>query len=167
MTPDGSISHGRTARTATIRTATPADDDLLVRHYLAICSSYGGAWALPVPNAADVVRAFLETARAERDGSAVLAEVGGRVLGSAACARHLAPYPMVTEAPALSYGYIWSVWVEPDARGQGLATRLVEACLDHLRSLGCTTAILHASAAGAPVYARLGFQPATEMRRTL
>ena len=57
--------------------------------------------------------------------------------------------------------------VDAGYRGRGIATALIGAANDHLVSLGCTRAILHASDAGRSVYARAGFAPATEMRLPL
>lgn len=46
----------------------------------------------------------------------------------------------------------------PDARGRGLASRLMRAALREARDAGCTTTTLEASKAGAPVYNRLGYR---------
>jgi GNAT superfamily N-acetyltransferase len=73
----------------------------------------------------------------------------------------------VTTAVFRKYGYIWHVFVVAAARRQGVATRLVERAVDHLRSIGCTKAVLHSSDAGEAVYRQLGFQIAKEMRLDL
>ena len=45
----------------------------------------------------------------------------------------------------------------PEARGRGLASRLMLRALTDARERGCTTSTLIASAAGRPVYGRLGY----------
>ncbi len=46
----------------------------------------------------------------------------------------------------------------PDARGAGLAGRLLGLALGHARDRGCATSTLHASKLGQPVYERLGYR---------
>jgi ribosomal protein S18 acetylase RimI-like enzyme len=56
---------------------------------------------------------------------------------------------------------IWSVYVEPAARGRGLARRLVEACIAEARRLGFEAVLLTASAHLTHVvalYEQMGFQ---------
>jgi ribosomal protein S18 acetylase RimI-like enzyme len=65
------------------------------------------------------------------------------------------------------HGYIWSVFVEPAARRNGVAPALVQAGIDYLRTIGCTKAVLHSSDAGQGVYLAAGFKIATEMRLDL
>jgi GNAT superfamily N-acetyltransferase len=78
---------------------------------------------------------------------------GGRLIASAG----LLPY---------SAGNAWisMVLVTQGWRRRGLATRLVDACLDRARKLGLTT-WLDATPAGATVYGPLGFTPTLQLRR--
>jgi predicted GNAT family acetyltransferase len=64
-------------------------------------------------------------------------------------------------------GNIVNVYVEPAYRRRGLARALTEACLDWCRQHTIHMVILHASDAGRPVYAALGFEPTNEMRLVL
>jgi len=41
---------------------------------------------------------------------------------------------------------------------------MVTLAIDRLRAIGCSDVVLHASEAGAPLYERLGFSYAKEMR---
>ena len=41
---------------------------------------------------------------------------------------------------------------------------MIEACVNYLKAIGCTRIVLHASPAGKPVYAALGFHDTNEMR---
>lgn len=52
---------------------------------------------------------------------------------------------------------IWSVATLPQARGRGLSTALMRQGLWDAREGGCTTSTLQATAAGRPIYERLGF----------
>ena len=58
-----------------------------------------------------------------------------------------------------SAGVYWVATV-PDARGAGLAARLLGQALLAARARGCTSATLQATRMGAPVYAPLGFRGA-------
>jgi GNAT superfamily N-acetyltransferase len=77
----------------------------------------------------------------------------GRLIATAA----LLPY---------SAGNAWisMVLVTPDFRRRGLATRLIDACLDEANKRGLT-AWLDATPAGAAVYGPLGFTPTLQLRR--
>ena len=53
---------------------------------------------------------------------------------------------------------IWSVATLAEARGRGLATALMRQGLWDAREGGCETSTLQATAAGRPVYERLGYR---------
>ena len=59
---------------------------------------------------------------------------------------------------------ILNVYTRPESRRNGLARQLVETALAWCRANQLSTVILHASAAGRPLYASMGFQPSSEMR---
>lgn len=112
---------------------------------------------------APVVAAFVERARREGDFAAFLAEVDGEVVGSAACQLFAGLYPEIRRPGMHRAGYVWGVYVRPDHRRRGLATRLTRAALGHLEAIGCTRVTLHASREGAPVYRTLGFRDTNEL----
>jgi GNAT superfamily N-acetyltransferase len=62
---------------------------------------------------------------------------------------------------------ILNVYTRPQSRRNGLARRLTETAIDWCRTNRLSTVILHASDAGRPLYASMGFQPSTEMRMIL
>jgi ribosomal protein S18 acetylase RimI-like enzyme len=144
--------------------ATPAHDDILVMHYLAIWDSYGTPADHFDVEPEDTVLCFIEDGRANRQLATFLAMDGDVSAASVSCQIHLSPYPDVLKPAVHKHGYIWSVYVEPSYRRQGVSRRLTQLAADYLRSIGCTAVVLHASDAGEPVYASLGFQPAKEMR---
>jgi len=75
---------------------------------------------------------------------------------------------LVATAALLPYSerdaWISMVLVTKSLRRRGLATRLVDACLEQAKRLGITT-WLDATPAGATVYGPLGFTPTIELRR--
>jgi GNAT superfamily N-acetyltransferase len=150
-----------------IREAGRDEDELVVRHYRALWESYGVGDENIRPDAEQVVRDFITSGRDRYEMAAFLAEIDGQVVGSTACQLHHLPYPAVTTAAFSKYGYIWHVFTDPAARRRGVATQLVQRAVDHLRAIGCTKAVLHASDAGEPVYRQLGFAIAKEMRLDL
>jgi len=64
-------------------------------------------------------------------------------------------------------GNIVNVYVQPAYRRRGLARALTEAALHWCRHHGVRMVILHASDAGRPIYAALGFTPTNEMSLVL
>lgn len=59
------------------------------------------------------------------------------------------------------------MYTRPESRRNRLARRLVETAIEWCRANGVSTVILHASEAGRPLYASMGFQTSTEMRIVL
>jgi GNAT superfamily N-acetyltransferase len=80
-------------------------------------------------------------------------DTAGRLVATAA----LLPY--TSENAWISMVLVTASW-----RRRGLATRLVDACLDTATKLGLTT-WLDATPAGAAVYGPLGFTPTIQLRR--
>ncbi len=90
----------------------------------------------------------------------------GHALGSGAI--WLAPtQPRPGRLAGESMPYILSMFTEPDARGQGIASRIVRAMIAWATRRGFRRIYLHASEQGRPVYAALGFLPGPEMRLDL
>ncbi len=110
------------------------------------------------------IEAFIDEARLHWAYAAFVAEMAGRSVASAGCQLYQAPYPDILEPSYRRYGYLWAVYVEPEARRLGVASQLTAAALEHLRGLGCQRAILNASPPGRPLYQKLGFEISNEMR---
>ncbi len=66
--------------------------------------------------------------------------------------------------PQVTRGYILNVYTEPEHRHRGLASLLVQRCVEFCRESGVSTVSLHASDMGRPVYEKLGFATTNEMR---
>ena len=57
-----------------------------------------------------------------------------------------------------------NVYTEPRWRGRGVARRLMQAMMEWAAAQGTDRVVLHASAAGRPLYESLGFHATNEMR---
>ena len=88
---------------------------------------------------------------AERDGSIVGA--AGALLRDG--------YPSTIHG--VRSGYIFGVCVRPEARKRGIATLLTQRTIEWLSERDVRRISLHATAAGSPVYERLGFVRSNEM----
>ncbi len=82
------------------------------------------------------------------------AEVGGAVVGTATT--------MVYEG---RFAWIGMVLVDPEHRGRGIGTRLLEKTIEHLDTLGVPTLKLDATPQGKPIYEKLGFVAEYEIER--
>ncbi|WP_274423709.1 GNAT family N-acetyltransferase [Chelativorans sp. YIM 93263] len=144
--------------------ATADQDDIIVRHYMAIWESYGTPPDQLQVDAEAIVRNFLVSGREERSLASFIAFDGVVAAGSASCQLHSMPYPAVVKSERMLPGYIWAVYVAPQYRRQGISKTLTRMAVDHLRRAGCTDVVLHSSEAGEALYRGLGFKPASEMR---
>ena len=64
-------------------------------------------------------------------------------------------------------GYVLNVYVEPSHRRRGLARKLMQLAEAEFAQRGLGFAVLHATEAGRPVYAGLGWAATAEMAKTL
>ena len=143
-----------------IREAVKNDEILIAEHLCQI------AFELGLPS--DSIRQdwlektihFIERARHELAYKGFIAELNGKVIGSASC-QLLELYPMVSDQ--YQKGYIWGVYVEPSHRRRGIATALMQKAMVHLKEIGCTKAVLHASEQGKLLYSRFGYTESNEM----
>jgi GNAT superfamily N-acetyltransferase len=150
-----------------IEPATAAEDDILIGHYMAIWESYGTPPEHYADDARERVSDFIEQCRKHAHHGAFIATIDGEVAGSVVCCLLRSPYPDVIEPEHRMRGYIWSVFTTPGHRRKGVGKQLTARAVKHLRDVGCTQVVLHASAAGESVYEALGFVRAGEMRLDL
>lgn len=66
--------------------------------------------------------------------------------------------------PSAERAYILNVYTEPEYRGRGLATQLMQSALEFCEARHLTVITLHASPFGRPIYERMGFTQTNEMR---
>jgi GNAT superfamily N-acetyltransferase len=97
-------------------------------------------------------RCFLESS----PSGCFAAEVEGKVVGTAA-----------TIVYEQRFAWIGMVLVDPEFRGRGIGTRLLEKTIEHLDAIGIQTMKLDATPAGRPIYQKLGFNDEYEIERWL
>jgi len=156
-----------TEQTIIFREATPQEDTLIAEHFYQLWRDNDVSSDCIRSDWLDVTLQFISQARQELSYKAYLAEINTKVVGSAGCQLFAGLYPLALADHYRKYGYIWGVYVEPAYRGQGIAKQLTNMTIAHLKALGCTRAILHASPLGKPVYSSLGFSQSNEMRLDL
>lgn len=149
------------------RPATSQDDSLIAEHFYKLWRDNDVPTDCIQSNWCEITLEFIDRARQERHYQAFVAEVDGVVIGSAGCQLFAGLYPQALAEHHRQYGYIWGVYVEPPHRGQRIAKQLTRMAIAHLKALGCTKAILHASPSGKPVYSNLGFVSSNEMQLDL
>ncbi len=91
-----------------------------------------------------------------RDFVAWVAEYGGKIVATSGM--------VVWQIPALyggvesgKLGYLLNFYTIPEARGKGIATRLLNELIGEAKSMGLRYVHLHASKDGEPIYRKAGF----------
>lgn len=150
-----------------LRRATERDLEVLVRHRHRMFSDIGRRTEREITAHDRVYRAWARRGLRDRQFFAFVVEASdGRVVGSGAVwLQPQQPRPGWLARPTLPY--ILSMYTEPDARGRGVATRLVTEMVRWATDRGYPRIFLHASTMGRPVYARFGFEEGNEMRLEL
>lgn len=150
-------------RNLIITPATTAEDSVLAQHFYQIWldnnvtpDSINHDWQ-------EVTLNFIAKARQELSFQAFVGKIDNKIVASVSCQLFAGLYPAIFKPKARKYGYIWNVFVESAYRRQGIGNKLTTTAIQHLTSLNCTHAILHASPLGKPVYENLGFVPKNEM----
>jgi len=90
---------------------------------------------------------------ASRDGCFVVEE-DGEVRGTAA-----------TIVYSGRFAWVGMVLVDPEYRGRGIGTKLLEKCLEHLDAIEVPCVKLDATPLGKPIYEKLGFEAEYELER--
>jgi len=150
----------------TIRRARASDLDTLTRHRRGMWRDIGHHTTAQLREADPVYRRWISRMlRTHRAVAWIVEAPNGRPAGSGVVwIPESQPRPGELDLPR---PYLMSMYTAPSFRGQGVATRIVEAALEWARSRGYRRFTLHASDMGRPVYQRLGFTPGREMVRDL
>lgn len=141
----------------TIRVSNPTEDVVIAEHFCHMWRDLGVSEDHIQPNWLDIFLDFVQTARHNLDYQAFVAVAEGAIVGSVSGQRFAGLYPWIISPSDRQYGYIWGVYVEPDYRHRGIATRLTQLTVEHLRGIGCTKVVLNAAPKARPLYQRLGF----------
>jgi GNAT superfamily N-acetyltransferase len=142
----------------TIRRATAEDADELTRLRLAMQMELfagDGRGASPEEIVEHNRRYFREHLPVG-DFVAFVAEVDGEIVGTSGIVVYQAPPTQGN--PTGIEGYVMNMYTVPEHRGHGIATRLLDHLVEHVRALGGRRAWLRASDSGRPVYHRYGFR---------
>jgi GNAT superfamily N-acetyltransferase len=111
----------------TVRPLAPAD----LPHLLALVDGLADYERLPRPDAAARARLCRDALREPPPFHVLLAEVDGRVVGSAI---YLFTYSTFLAQPTL---YLEDLFVQPEARGRGAGRALFQACAAEAVRRGC------------------------------
>jgi GNAT superfamily N-acetyltransferase len=142
-----------------IRRDRPADVDLVVRMRVAFMADHRGID--PSSFSGDFVsgtHAFVERRMRDATMRSWLAEDdAGRCVGIVSILDlDMPPRPGDNRT---AEGYIINMYVEPDARRQGIGRRLFDACIASAPGADIRRLLLHATDDGRPLYEAAGFAP--------
>jgi GNAT superfamily N-acetyltransferase len=144
-----------------LREATLADTAILVQHRRLMMEeirTLQGREFDPAAMAAMGERyaPYLERHLADDSVQAWVVEAEGQVVASGVVT--LVDWPPGPGARDSRYAYLHGIYTAPDYRRRGLARQVVNAAVEYCRALGLRRLFLHASDAGQPLYAGLGFE---------
>jgi GNAT superfamily N-acetyltransferase len=152
-----------------VRRAGLCEIETLARHRAAMFRDMGKLAPRHEGRLQQATESYLRDAMPREDYLAWVAEADGAIIGGAGVQlRPILPRPR-DGSDDLEFGpeaIVLNVYVEPAWRCRGVGEALMRAVLDHLSASGIRRIVLHASADGRRLYARLGFTPTNEMRLT-
>jgi GNAT superfamily N-acetyltransferase len=146
----------------TIREATVGDAEILVELRSRMLRELGPCDAVRIEDLETRSIAWLETALVEGAAAGWIAERRGRTVGGVSMTI-LSTQPQY-RSPNGRVASVYGLFVDPEARGAGVATKLVEAAIEHAKNSGIDLVTLHAADRARPIYERLGFVASSEMR---
>lgn len=147
----------------TIRSATLADAELIVKHRRAMFFDMGYCDSNQLD---EISAAFLPWLRRKMEAGEYLHWFAVAADGSVAAGAGvwLMDWPANIVHTTPWRGNILNVYTEAAYRRRGLARQLMQVVLNWCRAEGVMVVSLHASAEGRLLYDSLGFQPTNEMR---
>jgi GNAT superfamily N-acetyltransferase len=158
--------------TPRIRLATVADAALLARHRADMFRDMGRLDAATYGPLAEASAEYFARAIPAGEYAAWIATPGDGsdtpIAGAGVQVRVMLPRPNETGTALTNgpEGIVLNVYTEPAWRRRGVAELLMRHLLEWSRARGLVRVVLHASAAGRPLYEKLGFVPTNEMRYT-
>lgn len=145
----------------TLRSVQPSDLDLVCCHREWMFRASGRPAPL-IQAMKDPFREWLEPRIADGRYFGWIAEGGGHAVGGLGMMEiDWPPHPFHPASD--KRGYVLNVFVEPEHRGQGIATALMAAAREEAKRRGLAFVVLHATEQGRPLYERLGWEQTAEM----
>ncbi len=150
----------------TIREATPADLDIVLRHRRNMFYDMGYTDETLLAAMLAASRPFFSERLKDGRFHAWLVENGYRdvVAGGGLL---ILDYPASVRDPSSKRPLIVNVFTERAYRRRGIARELMQIMIDWCRKEGYGMVVLHASTEGRPLYEQLGFTQTNEMRMML
>ncbi len=147
----------------TIRLARPDEAAIVSYHRAAMFRDMQLLDATRVEAFAKLCEPSVHLALSRHEYRGWFVEAGSVVVaGGGLTMRFLQPRPQ--QQRQVSEAYVYNVYTEPEYRRRGVARLLMESIVEWCRGQHVTRIALHASAAGQPLYAAMGFMPTNEMR---
>ena len=148
-----------------IREATVADVDVIVSHRSSMFAEMGHGDETTRATMAAEARPFIEAALEEGSYRGWLVEDERRIVAGGGLL--IVGFPPTPRDPNPRRVWILNMYTDPPDRRRGLAKELLLAMIAWCRQEGFRSVHLHASEAGRPLYAQLGFRPTSEMQLVL
>lgn len=146
--------------------AGPDDVDLLVNLRLGLLREVHPELETKIEESEVWTRDWIRKRLSDGELIGLLAKAeDGKVVGSG-CIWLREEHPRPTN-PRMIAPYLMSMYTTPEYRRKGVARLIVQSVLNWCKERGYERVSLHASEAGKPLYASLGFTPTTEMRAKL
>jgi GNAT superfamily N-acetyltransferase len=144
-----------------IREATPTDAGTLCELRIAMFRDMGPSYEEHLDELEEVQRPWTADGLAGGTVSGLIAEEDGRAVGGIQIAWLQVPPSRVDRSGRTAY--LYGLRVLPEYRRRGIALALLERAIELARERGVRIVTLQASDEGRAVYAKLGFEPTTEM----
>ena len=151
----------------TIRTATPADLAIVLRHRRAMFEEMGYTDRAALDRMQQNSERFFAVGLEDGTYRGWFAETAeGRVIAGGGVG--LVPWPPHPRDDARPFRpMIFNVYTEPEYRRRGIARRLMDVMIEWCSREGYHVVDLHSSDQGRPLYLSMGFTPTSELRLTL
>ncbi|WP_422039597.1 GNAT family N-acetyltransferase [Roseibium sp.] len=151
--------------TCDLRPLTPHDLDLICRQRNDMFRSMEMSEDL-ITRMDPAFRAWLRDRLSDGTYFGFVADLDNRPVGGIGLMEiEFPPHPAHPETTRR--GRILNLFVEPEARGQGIARQLVQAAESEFRKRGLTYAVLHATDMSRPLYEQDGWRGTAEMEKLL
>ena len=145
-----------------IRTATPADADIITHHRRRMFVDAGRQDNRILDVMAEHFKPWVETRLADGRYLGWLTTDGGKVIaGAGLIVLDWPPHPLDPQQD--KRGYLLNVYVEPEHRRKKLASHLIDQALAEARKQKIRVVALHSTDAGKPLYESNGFRRTDEM----